>query len=155
MARVPSCNGAVDRFLIDVTRHSQPLAINTYLARIIPPGQAFITLYFSAPRRRNFSVGSFEMSQESNWPLHIWAAAISAGLMFGAASLGGWAWDRVERRRGPVAAVMASQAVAAPVEVVEGHHRAHALRLSSEVCPPGTGRCVAPWANGPQEATEF
>jgi hypothetical protein len=95
------------------------------------------------------------MSQESNWPVRLWAGAICVALMFGAAGLGGAALNWFERARGSVVAVLDSRAVAVPVEVVEGHHRAHVFRMSSQVCPHGATHCAAPRLSGAREATEF
>jgi hypothetical protein len=48
------------------------------------------------------SQGRVVVSQENSLPLRVSAALIAAAAMFGAASVGGWAWDRLERHRGPL-----------------------------------------------------
>ena len=42
------------------------------------------------------------MSQDGNWPLHLWVGGAAVALMVGAATLGGSAWDWLERAQGPV-----------------------------------------------------
>jgi hypothetical protein len=73
------------------------------------------------------------MSEGNDWPVRLWSGLLVAAFMAGAASLGGSAFDWLERVRGPVvargpAAVIYEQRVDAVPPVAE--------RLAPSTRPP-------------------